>query len=58
MEAADLDEALKLVTEAVAARRALSVGLAGNAAEVYPELVRRGSPPTSYRTRPPLMISA
>jgi urocanate hydratase len=45
VEASDLEEALKLVQEAVAARRALSVGLAGNAAEVYPELVRRGITP-------------
>ncbi|HEY7723769.1 MAG TPA: urocanate hydratase, partial [Anaeromyxobacteraceae bacterium] len=39
---ADLDEALRLVEEARAARRALSVGLVGNVAEVLPELVRRG----------------
>ena len=38
----DLDEALHLVREAAAQRRALSVGLVGNAAEVLPELVRRG----------------
>lgn len=38
----DLDHALALVEEARAARRPLSVGLCANAAEVLPELVRRG----------------
>ncbi|MBO8141624.1 MAG: urocanate hydratase [Firmicutes bacterium] len=42
---ADLEEALAWVDEARAARRPLSVGLVGNAAEVYPELVRRGRIP-------------
>jgi len=37
-----LDEAVALCREATAARRGLSVGLIGNAAEVYPELLRRG----------------
>ena len=37
-----LDEALHLVHEAAAAREALSVGLLGNAAEIVPELARRG----------------
>ncbi len=40
----DLDAALKLVLEARAAQRALSVGLVGNVAEVLPELARRGVP--------------
>jgi urocanate hydratase len=40
--ATDLDEALGLIEESCAAREALSVGLLGNAAEVFPELVRRG----------------
>ena len=40
-----LDEALKLIDAAVADRKALSVGLLGNAAEVLPELVRRGVRP-------------
>lgn len=39
--AASLDEALKLVADAAKEKRALSVGLIGNAADVYPELVRR-----------------
>ena len=44
-QTASLDEALAWVAEAKAARRALSVGLVGNAAEVMPELVRRGVVP-------------
>ena len=40
-----LDEALRLADEAVAAQRPLSIGLLGNAADVYPELVRRGVVP-------------
>ena len=40
-----LDEALALVIGARAERRALSVGLVGNAAAVLPELVRRGITP-------------
>jgi urocanate hydratase len=40
-----LDEALAWVREAVAAKRPLSVGIVGNAAEVHPELVRRGVTP-------------
>jgi urocanate hydratase len=40
--AADLDDALRRVQAAVSERRALSIGLLGNAAEVLPELVRRG----------------
>ena len=38
----DLDEALRLVGEARTERRAFSVGLVGNIAEVLPEIVRRG----------------
>ena len=40
--AVDLDEALKLVKEATDKKIPCSVGLVGNAADVYPELVRRG----------------
>ena len=39
---ADLDEALKKVLEAKASRTALSVGLVGNAATIFTELLRRG----------------
>ncbi|KKM12794.1 urocanate hydratase [Clostridiales bacterium PH28_bin88] len=42
---ASLDEALRLVGEAVERKKALSVGLVANAADVYPELVRRGVTP-------------
>src|SRR3954463_3067022 len=41
----NLDEALAWIDEAKAAKQALSVGLVGNAAEVLPELVRRGITP-------------
>jgi urocanate hydratase len=41
----DLDEALGWIEEATRAGEALSVGLLGNAAEVYPELLRRGIKP-------------
>lgn len=37
----DLDEALELVKEYTKSGRALSIGLLGNAADVYPELIRR-----------------
>ncbi|MGI8571333.1 MAG: urocanate hydratase [Solirubrobacteraceae bacterium] len=40
--AADLDDALRRLDEARAQRKPLSIGLAGNAAEVLPELARRG----------------
>ncbi len=43
--ASDLDEALAIVGEACRAKRALSVGLLGNTAEIFPELVRRGVRP-------------
>jgi urocanate hydratase len=42
---ADLDDALNWIREAAAAKRGLSVGLVGNAAEILPELVRRGVTP-------------
>lgn len=37
----NIDEALKLVLDAKEEKRALSVGLVGNAAEVFPEILRR-----------------
>jgi urocanate hydratase len=40
----DLDHALRLATEARDARRPLSIGLAGNAAEVFPKLLETGAP--------------
>ena len=44
-QAEDLDSALAMIRAASAERRAVSVGLLGNAAEVFPELVRRGVVP-------------
>jgi urocanate hydratase len=41
----DIDEAIRLTTEAKTEGRPLSVGLLGNAAEVYPELVKRDFTP-------------
>ena len=44
-KAGDLDSALAMIEEACTEGRALSVGLLGNTAEVFPELVRRGIRP-------------
>ena len=44
-QARDLDDALARVQQAVKTRRPLSVGLLGNAADVYPEIARRGIVP-------------
>jgi urocanate hydratase len=41
----DLDTALAMIRAACAEKRAISVGLLGNAAEIFPELVRRGVVP-------------
>jgi len=40
-----LDEALSLIDKSVADQKALSVGLLGNAAEILPEMVKRGIRP-------------
>ena len=40
-----LDEALELIARSCREKRPVSVGLLGNAAEMYPELVRRGVRP-------------
>src|SRR5207245_4080240 len=42
VRAANLDDALKLALEAKKARRAVSIGVLGNAAESFPEVARRG----------------
>ncbi len=44
IQAADIDDALKLATEARDAKRPLSIGLLGNAAEVFPDLLERKAP--------------
>jgi urocanate hydratase len=41
----DLDEALEMTQKAQHKREALSIGLLGNAAEIYPEFVKRGIVP-------------
>lgn len=43
-KAADIDDALRLAIEARDAKRPLSIGLLGNAAEILPELLRRNAP--------------
>jgi urocanate hydratase len=44
-QARSLDEALAIIERSCADRKPISVGLLGNAAEVFPELVRRGINP-------------
>jgi urocanate hydratase len=44
-EAQSLDAALELIKAAQSERRALSVGLCGNAADIYPEIMARGVVP-------------
>ncbi|NPT53588.1 urocanate hydratase, partial [Paraburkholderia elongata] len=41
-QARDIDEALAMIRDAQAKREPLSVGLLGNAAEIYPEILARG----------------
>jgi len=45
VRAPDLDTALRMVSDAVSAGQSKSVGLCANAADVYPELARRGVVP-------------
>jgi urocanate hydratase len=45
VQAKDLDEALAIIDRACAEKKAVSVALLGNAAEIFPELVRRGIRP-------------
>ena len=44
-QAKDLDEALAMIERSCRERKPLSVGVLGNAADVFPELVRRGVRP-------------
>lgn len=37
-----IDEAIQMIQQAIEAKKSISVGLLGNAAEVYPELLKRG----------------
>jgi len=45
VQAKDLQDALNIIERSCKDRKPLSVGLLGNAAEIYPELVRRGVRP-------------
>ncbi len=45
VKAANLDEALTIIERACAEKKAISVGVVGNAAEMLPEMVRRGVRP-------------
>ncbi|MGE4064182.1 MAG: urocanate hydratase [Rhodospirillaceae bacterium] len=45
VQAKDLDDALAIIDKATKEKKALSVALLGNAAEILPELVRRGVKP-------------
>ncbi len=45
VQAADLNDAVALISDAVSKKRALSVGVLGNAAEVFPALLRQGFVP-------------
>ena len=44
-QASTLEEALAIIAQAAQSRKPVSVGLLGNAAEMFPELVRRGVRP-------------
>src|SRR5262245_52224007 len=44
-QAKDLDDALARIAKYTAEKKAVSIGLLGNAAEILPELVRRGVKP-------------
>ncbi|MSP89771.1 MAG: urocanate hydratase [Alphaproteobacteria bacterium] len=45
MRSDNLDDALAIVAKSCAEKKPISVGLLGNAAEIFPELVRRGIKP-------------
>jgi urocanate hydratase len=45
VQATSLDEALAIIERSTAEKKPVSVGLLGNAAEIFPELVRRGVKP-------------
>jgi urocanate hydratase len=45
VQAKNLDDALAIIEKATKEKKALSIGLLGNAAEILPELVRRGVKP-------------
>jgi urocanate hydratase len=45
VQAKNLDEALAIIAQAKVDKKAISVGVLGNAADIFPELVRRGVRP-------------
>jgi urocanate hydratase len=45
VQAKDLDDALAIIARAGREKKAISVGLLGNAADIFPELVKRGVKP-------------
>ena len=45
VQALDLDDALAIIAKACEEKKAISVALLGNAADIYPELIRRGVRP-------------
>ncbi len=45
VQAKDLDDALAIIDKATKVKKAISIALLGNAADVFPELVRRGVRP-------------
>jgi urocanate hydratase len=45
VQATSLDEALEIIARSATEKKPVSVGLLGNAAEIFPELVRRGVKP-------------
>ncbi|QPC86911.1 urocanate hydratase [Mesorhizobium sp. NBSH29] len=45
VQAKDLDDALAIINKACADKKAVSVALLGNAADIFPELVKRGVKP-------------
>jgi urocanate hydratase len=45
VQAKDLDDALAIIEKSTKEKKPLSVGVLGNAAEIFPELVRRGIKP-------------
>ena len=45
VQAKDLDDALAIIAQSTEEKKPVSVGLLGNAAEIFPELVRRGVKP-------------
>jgi pentatricopeptide repeat protein len=51
-----IDEALEIIDRSHKAGKPISVGLLGNAAEVFAEMVKRGIRPDASPTRPRPMI--